>query len=1256
MIFYSTINSNKTDILVENFLQLVKSGARTDEILVLVQNGRKKKDFVEKIKNNSPTGSIGNLNVYSFFGLARNFIEKNWVCAEDMIKYPNSPVFAHLCGLEASQYIFKNCIKEIEFKGYNSKVNLLHQLLRRYSLIVQNSLNDNEIKIREKILHESYGSEVREAIKLYKLKTLELRAFDYLRQVSIFEYLYKKVKNPYRYVILDDGDEITPAVFEYLKYIQKDVKDFYIAQDPYGSSRLGYLSATHIDFEKFLNQKAQDLRQNTPKIISARKVFENIKNKTPILSQDTILKSFVRRDEMIFQTIEEIEKLIKNGVKPNEIAVVTPICDRYLRFCFNKIKQDVFFLSGSEKLNQNPHVGAIIEVLKLTNTDECYLSPFVLKGILLEVLKIKETEAIEIYQNYAFENLEYKKFIKEYLQNIKNKDIQEFLKFLDNIKNLPLSEQLYEICTKYTQKNLQNQSAILKLNKLAKQIVDFEEIFGKDFEKISLIEQLENTIIAENPLSEDEIPKNSIIVASAQKLIDSEICVKHLFLLDCSNSDWIKQDIGMLYNSWVFQKSWNKKEFKPDDNISLTLDRTARILYKLYLCKDEQMHIYSSIYDTLGLENFGAIDKFFESNHKSNTDNLTKITPRDDQKPVLDYKSGKMAVSAVAGSGKTTIMLALILKLLEGKIIKDIKSENIFVLTVMDSAARNFKERIKQNYPDMVELPQISTIHGLALRILKENNNYTFLGLDNDFEIIDENKRREIIANATVGAGLDYNKTDLYERAISDFKNEGTDIKKVKSPSFKNIFSLYDKEMKENNYLDYDDLLIFSLKLLKTNPDVLKYYQNLAKVIIEDEAQDSSPVQQELINLIGGKWGNIIRCGDVNQAITATFSNSDVKGFKQFIKENYNVQMNKSQRCATKIIDLANRTIDEALNIAPEAFLDIKMYPVEGKNAKNSDAINIKLFEKPQDENDYIAQQILKLQENYPKKTIGILLRSNWQINAFCEFLQSKNIKTKKNIDTLHNNSVYKTVLAIFNFIADVKNKKNLQKCLEVMLEIPRYRDEKEILNYIQNDDFLSDNGAKYTLWWDLRYFLLKSTLTPMELVLEIGDFYFKNTLEFANVSMVYSIVDKIYQTHKTFENTLLRMNEIAFRINKSAKFYTEEETQNEGTIRIMTLHKSKGDEFDFVFIPQLSADNLGLKIEDIKLKDNSKFLQSLKQKPKNSDILKREIVEENYRLLYVGITRAKIKLYLTCSKTFKMYSKEKAQKPCEIFLKQEAK
>lgn len=1251
MIIFSTINSNKQDLLVEKFFEQIKKGINPEEILFLVQNARKKKNITEKIKKLSPLGNIGNLNVFSFYGHARNFIEKNWPLAQDSIKFPNPTVFANMCGLEVSQYIFKNSIKDVEFKGYNSKVNLLHQLLRRYSLIVQNALDENEIKKREQILKESYGQEVREALKLYKLKTLELRAFDYLRQVSIFEYLYKKIKNPYRVVIVDDADEITPAVFEYLKHIKNDVQEFIIAQDPLGSSRLGYLSAAHINFEKFLDESAKDLRQSTNRLKTAQEVFYKIKNKEPHLAKNSTVRSFIRRDEMINSTIEQIQELIKSGTKPSEIAVVTPLCDDYLRHCFKKIKQNVFFLSGSEKLNQNPTVAAVVEILKIINTPDNYISPFTLKNILCEIIKPDNKELLDIYQGYIEANYEYKKPLKNYLKETNSEKIKEFLSFAQDAKQKPLSGQLYEICNKYIQKTLENQNSILKLNKLAKQIYDFEEVFKNSFEKTKLIEQFENTIISENPLSEDEIPEDSIIIATAQKLIDNEICPKHIFLLDCSNSNWIKQDIGMLYNSWVFQKNWDKNTFELNDNLELTLDRTARILYKIFLCANDKIYIYSSVYDTLGLENFGAIDKFFASNTAATKNSPQKIIPRDDQKAVLDYKSGKMAVSAVAGSGKTTIMLALILKLLDGEIIPELKSENIFVLTFMESAARNFRERIKQNYPDMVEMPQISTIHGLALRILKENNNYTFAGLDNDFEITDEAKRREILTKALIQAGVEYDKTELYERAMSDFKSDiKSDIKKIKSPSFKMVFEYYSKEMKQNNLLDYDDLLTYALKLLQENSEIRNYYQNLARIIIEDEAQDSSPIQQELIALLGGKWGNIIRCGDVNQAITSTFSNSDVEGFKKFIKENLNVEMNKSQRCGKKIIDYANKTIDEGIKYAPNAFLKTNMQPVEGKNPTNKDAVFLKVFEKEDEEKAFIVNQIREIKKTHPDKSVAILLRSNRAIELWASFMENCAIKTQKNTDTLCSNTVFKTTLAIFNFICDFKNKKNIQKSLEMLLELPIYKEETDIIDFIQNNSFFSQEGSKYRLWWDLKYFLLNSSATPMELTLEIGNFYFKNTLESANVSMVYSIVENIYKNMKNFEDTTQRLNEISGRINKNIKFFKEENKEEDSdSIKIMTLHKAKGDEFDFVFIPELSSDNLGLDIEDIKLKKNFDFIQSVKSQPKTQEELKWEILEENYRLLYVGITRAKYKLYLTCAKTTKMFKKEKEQKPCKI-------
>ena len=189
----------------------------------------------------------------------------------------------------------------------------------------------------------------------------------------------------------------------------------------------------------------------------------------------------------------------------------------------------------------------------------------------------------------------------------------------------------------------------------------------------------------------------------------------------------------------------------------------------------EHVWACSSLFDGQGTENLGGIEGYLVSEKKDEEKTpVFKISPRDDQKPVLDYKKGSMAISAVPGAGKTTILLALITKLLDN----GIKAENIFVLTYMDSAARNFRDRIKNMSPDSTQLPNISTIHGLALRIIKENSNYARLNLPSDFDICDDTQRMKIIKSIQ-GKNTKKNLED-FDRAISVMKlQEGS----VETPS-----------------------------------------------------------------------------------------------------------------------------------------------------------------------------------------------------------------------------------------------------------------------------------------------------------------------------------------------------------------------------------------------------------------------------------------------------------------------------------------
>jgi len=1254
MIINSPSCEQRYETLKKEYLKLINEGINPENILVLVQNSKKKKEFIEYIKKNSKQGSIGNIKIYSFFGLCYNFILDNWAIIENSIKDNKGQIIPNLIGLEVSQYLFKECIKEVDFKGYNSKTSLLHQLLRRNSLINLNNLSNQEIENRSYILQESYFEEAKTAINKYKIKTIENRAFDYIRQINLFEFLYKKIQNPFKYIFLDDGDEITPAILAYLEYIKPSVEKFYIAYDEFGSSRLGYLGAININFEKFLNEKAIKLKENNKNKI-AKTILNSIKEDKLIDIDLISTKSFLKRNEMLMCVLKDIKTLIKQGIKPSEIALVTPISDEFLKSELMNSGFNFNFLTKNEKLNQNKIIGYILELLKIINdTNNQEISPYVLKGIFIELLGFDEVNSIKLIQQYKLER-DFKQV--NLFDFIKNKEgFSDLIEIYEKIRFEKLSIQLYEIINKFIKLKKEISKDIIKINQLLKQINDFEDVFNNKVSNIELIVQLENTIISENPLADDEIDDNAIIVSSAQKIIDYSYNSKYQFLLDITNENWLKQDIGPLYNAWVMQKTWNKETFELEDNLQLTKDRTARMLYKLALLSDN-ITLYSSIYDSLGIENFSGIDKYFKSKNEINEKQTKPIIPRSDQQEVLNYKGGLMSVSATAGSGKTTIMLLLVDKILQGEIIDNIEAKNIFVLTFMESAARNFRERIKARYPNIQELPSISTIHGLALRIIKENNNYSKLGLDYDFEIIDEIKRNSILNEIIINFNISTDKFDLYDRAISSYKNEIALFNSFipSNKLFLNVYSAYQNKLKEQNLIDYDDLLLLSLKLLKESKDILEYYQNLVKIIIEDEAQDSSFVQQNLIKLLSGKYQNVIRCGDINQAITSTFTNSDVQGFREFMKNSKNVVMDRCQRCATGVLECANNTVKFAKMQNVDAFSSLIMKPVENVNIVDKNAVELYSFEEEKEETTYILNKIKEIFQQDKNSNIAILLRSNFAINKWDKLLNENMIKTYKNSDNLINNQVYHLVLLILEFIVNPYDIKLTKEIASLLYEIGYYKyDTIKYVNNLSEAIFLKNEDIDYDepFYWDMKYFLFKNHYSIYDLVSEIGNFYFSNTNEISNVALVAAIAQKIRNSSKTFEETVLKLRQIQYKNNFSnIKFFSNDDNSKKNSkVQIMTLHKSKGDEFDYVFIPELTQDNLCLNQNELKLKESSKFIQKIKFKPKTDDELKKEIVEENYRLIYVGITRAKKKLYLSTAKKYKFYAKIKEYKQSELF------
>ncbi|MBP3925227.1 ATP-dependent helicase [bacterium] len=1281
MLINADVSTDKTDFLVNKYAELLNNKIDASSILVLVLNSNLKNKFIEKTLPLLNINSFEKLQVHSFNSLVFNTIVDNWAAIEQSNPFTNSKILPNLAGLEVSQFILKDIIKDVQFKGYNSKKSLLHQIFRRYSLIVQNNLSDKDVDERSKILKESFGDDVKTALKKFLSKTLQLRDLDYLRQILVFNYIYKNTGyfNKIKYLILDDGDEITPVCFDFVKHLAPQLEDVFVAFDKSGGSRCGYLSADRTavwEFETLFNSKAIDFKQ-VEQNSDSEILFDNVMNDKREILKNFKYLSLSKRASMIDTAIKEINELLKHNVKPSQIAIVTPVIDDMLKFTLkeNLYKgANVKFLCGSEKLIQNRLVLSAINILKLNTDLKSKLTEFSIRSILTGFLGIPLKYCREILINFdknkTFVNADFP--LEEY--RIK---YNEFLKVVSELQtgNEKLSSQVVKIFNRLADFALIKTDELVKFNFFIKQLQDFEDIFADEFDqrKSEILTQIENSIIAENPSTTIEINENDLVVGTMQKIIDNQINVKYQFWLDVSSSDWIKTDTGPLYNAWVFQKGWEKEDFTVEDNILLSKEKTAKILRKLTLLSKEKVYAFSSLFDGSGVENFGGIEEYLcvsnlDDGKKNETkSNIRPIIPRDDQKPVLEYKKGKMAISAVPGAGKTTILLALILKLLEN----GTPPENIFVMTYMESAARNFRERIKNIRPESSQLPNISTIHGLALRILKENGNFERLNLSSDFEICDDTQKTRIVKEAAAELGCKVRETEEFMGCLSVFKfaraNFNGPIADKKILRFKDFYNSYQAKLAENNLIDYDDILISSVKLLEENPDILEYYQNICHYIIEDEAQDSSGIQQRLINLLSGKHKNLIRCGDINQAITTTFSNADVEGFRKFIKESNPVSMDCSQRCCEGVWSLANKLVDwaETRENYKNSFYNMMMKPVEGKNPVSENSVQARIFKTSNAERNYVLKEIKKALKQNPQATFGILLRANYQVASWQNFINDSGLKAITRSESLEQKIIFRVILAVLKLIQNPFDNENVAVQYETLSEAGLYKPRlaSDIRSYENpfvtiNSDYI-ENVYLDQFYWDLNYWLSFGHLSVDELAVKIGMYYFSGDIEKSNIYLIGTLIKRLTMTNSDFNYAITRLEELAKRKSLSGfKFFSEEDEADkkvlEGKIQIMTMHKSKGDEFDYVFIPELLEKSLNISFNGFELKGSSLPEQLRELKPdyskKTEFQLKKEQISENLRLLYVAITRAKKYLYITTSTNVKSFGKVKEEEPNCIF------
>ena len=717
---------------------------------------------------------------------------------------------------------------------------------------------------------------------------------------------------------------------------------------------------------------------------------------------------------------------------------------------------------------------------------------------------------------------------------------------------------------------------------------------------------------------------------------------------------------------------------------------------------------------------------------------MNNINYREDQLPIISYENGTMAVPAVPGAGKTFIVTNLVAKLLcENKH----KGEKILILTYMNSAVNNFKGRIKKILQDN-EIKEensyeVMTIHSLAVKIIKEKPETVMLS--EEFSIADDLQKNiilnECINNFKLNGGqrafvwflkdqkdnewkdrmLDAWENGFYDligNAIGELKYNNItpyDLEKIIDGSYKGILKIvlpiykeYDKKLKQHGLLDYDDILILAHKALTLDEGLRNKFQSRYKYIFEDECQDSNEIQGKIIKLISKENNNLVRVGDINQSITGTFSSSDPKYFKEFIKEADNCfRMDMSNRSSKDIIDLANKLVKYVTTEfnqiecreALEA-MDIKTVP-ENKGYKENPkpevySINTKRYITWQDEIEKTVMYAQNIKKKYPDKSIGILVPYNDQITQVARVLTYNNLE----FEELGPNSLNKRrMLVNISYIIDfILNCDDIQKLILVLdkvfihtdnelgksdfLELIKNYTTEELIYNENKEDLIIDNESDvyrgYVKGINVIKEILEYPITRLDLlilfigqklelekedraVIDYVSFYIKYlSLENINISLrdVYEIISN---TKNRVFNYII---DVVYEINGYEP--------QPGSITVCNYHKSKGLEWDCVFLLGLVQynfpDNVKQKFQSDRwyLKDRYKnpiaVVKSEIDKILNKSIdidymykSKIDVINEKIRLLYVGITRAKEMLILSCSSykdETEIGKKNKEQKP----------
>ncbi|EME7090030.1 DNA helicase PcrA [Enterococcus faecium] len=631
---------------------------------------------------------------------------------------------------------------------------------------------------------------------------------------------------------------------------------------------------------------------------------------------------------------------------------------------------------------------------------------------------------------------------------------------------------------------------------------------------------------------------------------------------------------------------------------------------------------------------------------------LNGMNPR--QKEAVLHTDGPLLLMAGAGSGKTRVLTHRIAYLIEEK---EVNPWNILAITFTNKAAKEMKERVNAILASGGEDVWVSTFHSMCVRILRRD--VDFIGYNRNFTIIDSSEQLTLMKRILKELNIDPKKYDPRSilGTISQAKNSlqtPQDFAKMQGSYYEEIvakcYAAYQKELQYNQCMDFDDLIMNTIRLFEEHPDSLTYYQNKFHYIHVDEYQDTNHAQYTLVNLLAGRFRNLCVVGDADQSIYG-WRGADMQNILDFEKDYPDaavILLEQNYRSTKNILSAANQVIENNSNRKPKNLWT---------ENKEGNKITYYRADNERDETRFIVdrmqEEIRSNHRNYGD--FAILYRTNAQSRVMEETLLKANIPYKMvGGHKFYDRKEIKDILAYLNVLANPQDSISFERIVNSPKRgigpgsIEKLRSfaslhEWPLLEAAQNVELANIGGKAGQQLGSFGEMIQEVTqmipyLTVTELTKEVldrsgylEDLKIQNTLEAqARIENLEEFLTVTQEFDKQFE----QQNEedadapeekLTVFLNDLALVSDIDNLKEDASqVTLMTLHAAKGLEFPVVFL-------IGL--------EEGVF-------PLSRALMEESELEEERRLAYVGITRAEEALYLTNAFSRTLYGRTQYNRP----------